>query len=85
MKYFLSFVEEGIFNPKYQEYTAGRMEIWDDVSQYDIDEIRFFTKDKDFWKFREKWDFKEVEKKQLDIIIKILENKYYDREVLHNN
>ena len=72
--YFVSFIEEAIFNPKYSGYAAGRMEVYSQWSHYDIDEIRFFTKDKEFYKFREKWDFKNITRKQLKEVIKICES-----------
>ena len=78
MKYFVSFIEEGIFNQKYLEYTGGRVEIYDDNSQYAIDELRFFTKDKAWFKFREIWDFKEVTEEQLEFIKKEIKDKYYE-------
>mgnify|MGYP000870000705 FL=1 len=76
-KYFISFVEEFIFNPKYQDYIAGRVEIYLRKSQYDIDELRFFTKKiKKFHRFRDKWDLEEVSEKQLEKIRKIIEKEF---------
>ena len=77
-KYFISFIEEGIFNPKYEGYVGGRCEIYAPGQEYyAIEEIRFFTKDKTWYDFREKWDFKEVTKKKLDELRKIINEKYY--------
>ncbi|MCD6228350.1 MAG: hypothetical protein J7K17_02600 [Candidatus Omnitrophica bacterium] len=58
-KYFLNFIEEAILNPLYSEdYIGGRIEIWTDESEYSVEEIRFFTHQREeFLKFREKWDF----------------------------
>ena len=52
-RYYISFVEEAIQNPKYFCYTAGRCEVDIDEKQFSIDEYRFFTKKKSFKKFRE--------------------------------
>jgi|YelNatPaOPRAMG01_1025707.scaffolds.fasta_scaffold09160_15 hypothetical protein len=68
-KYFISFVEEFIFNKRYKNYVAGRVEVYDSKGPYDIDEFRFFTKRREkFYRFRDKWDFKHVSKKQLSAI-----------------
>ena len=57
--YWVSFVEEGIFNPDYEDYIAGRVEIWTHWSEFDIDEWRFLTKDlKGFYKMRDNYDCK---------------------------
>ena len=80
-KYFISFVEEFIFNPKYQDYIAGRVEIYLRKSQYDIDELRFFTKKiKKFNHFRNKWDLEEVSEKQLKKIRKIIAKEFNEIE-----
>ena len=76
--YFISFIEEGIFNPKYLEYVGGRIEVFIDSEQYNIEEIRFFTKDKGWYEFREKWDFKDITKEELEEIRKIVKEKYYE-------
>lgn len=78
-KYFISFVEEFIFNPKYQDHIAGRVEIYLRKSQYDIDELRFFTKKiKKFNRFRNKWDLEEVSEKQLKKIRKIIAKEFIE-------
>jgi hypothetical protein len=82
--YFISFVEEGIFNPQYFKYTAGRAEIWTHWSQYDIDEYRFLTQDPDFDKFRDKWDFRHVSWFGLQWFKSLLK-KYYKDEEAHEN
>lgn len=81
MKYFISFIEESILNPDYLGYWGGRMEVYDEVSEYDIDEIRFLTKDPSFIEFREKWDFKDVSKRTLNKIEKEIREKYYERAI----
>lgn len=76
-KFFVSFIEEGIMNPDYQGYIGGRIEIWVDDYEYDIDEIRFLTKDiKGFYKFRNKWDFKDINAKRLDELERITRELY---------
>ena len=78
--YFVSFIEEGIFNPDYFDYVGGRVEVWTHWSQYDIDEYRFLTKDQEgFYKFREKYDFKDVSRKTLKKIEKIVGDKFHDK------
>ena len=74
--YFISFVEEGILNPDYEGYVGGRVEVYDDINEYAIEEIRFFTNKKSWNRFRDKWDFMEVTKKQLDSLKNIIEDKY---------
>jgi len=49
---------------------------YDDINSFEVDEIRFFTNKKSWNSFREKWDFKEVTKKQLDSLRKTIEDKY---------
>ncbi len=67
MKYFLSFIEEFGFNPKYKDYIFGRVEIYANDDDYASDEIRFMTKDlKGFQKFRDKWDFMDVSEEELE-------------------
>jgi len=78
--FFISFVEMGVLNPKYKEYIAGRIELWTHWSQYDVNEYRFLTKNtKEFYKFREKWDFKTVNWFQLHYIIRYNERHFHDK------
>ena len=78
-KYFLNFIEEAIFNPKYSGYVAGRIEIWDDKHAYNIEEIRFFTnKSKEWEKFSDKWDFKDVNNLRIKKIKNIVKEKYHE-------
>ena len=77
MKYFLSFIEEGIFDPKYEDYVGGRIEIWTDNPWAD-DEFRFLTKRTEGWgEFRNKWDFKDVSRKQLEEVKKTVKEKFH--------
>jgi hypothetical protein len=74
VKYFISFVEEAVMNPKWAGYIGGRIEVYSDdsTSGYATDEIRFFTKKvDDFYAFREKYDFKDVDETTLNLIRKI--------------
>lgn len=85
MKY-LSFVEEAVMNPKYEDWIGGRVEIWDDetVRSYAEREIRFITpKREDFRQFRNVWDFQHVN----DQILKHLERKITKeyQQTLKNN
>lgn len=75
-KYLVSFIEEGIFNPEYKDYVGGRVEVYAPDKQYDIEEIRFLTKRKDWYDYREKWDLKEVTEKQLTELRRTIEEKY---------
>ena len=77
-KYLLWFVEEAIFDPKYQNWAGGRMEIHTYDSEYAIDEIRFFTPRNDDWaKFRNGYDGKWVDKSTLDKVTKVIREKFY--------
>jgi hypothetical protein len=76
--FWLSFIEEGVLNPKYEGYVGGRVEVYDNKSEWAIEEIRFWTKDKGWYKFREKWDFRGVTKRQLDRLRATIKRKYYD-------
>ena len=76
--YLLSFVEEGIMNLDYSGYVAGRLEIHH-KKHGDEREIRFLTKKESWHKFRAKYDLEWVSKKELDKIIKIIEENYQDK------
>ena len=76
-KYFVSFIEEGIFNPKYEGWVGGRVEVYSPEEPYAIEEIRFFTKRSEEWyNYRERWDFKDITKKQLTELRRTIEEKY---------
>ncbi len=85
-KYFVNFVEE-FWTPNadfgglkiredINDWHLGRIEILVDDYEYDIDEIRFFTKDPSFDKFRDEWDFKDINAKQLDKLEQITRKLY---------
>jgi hypothetical protein len=77
-RYYVSFVEEGIMNPDYFEYTAGRCEVRVDESAYSIDEFRYLTKKKSFWTFRDYVECKYFNIIGLWLIKFILKHYYYD-------
>ncbi len=77
--YYISFVEEGIFNPDYKDYVGGRVEIWTQWHQYDVDELRFLTKDNaGYFKLRDKYDMKDMSWFELRRFKKKL-NKFYEK------
>jgi len=79
MKYFISFIEEGIFNPKYDGYIGGRVEVYCDGEENAIEEIRFFTKDvKGFSKIIERFDFKDISRKRLDRLRRKIKEKWQE-------
>ena len=82
MRYFLSFVEEAVMNPRYEGYVAGRMEVYDDdanAGPYASREVRFFTRDQcGFYEFRNKWDFKNVSKRRLAKISADIQLRFYE-------
>ncbi len=67
---FVSFVEEGIQNPKYAGYVGGRVEVYGKRKDgYADEEVRFWSKRTRAWEdFRERWDFKDVTAGQLKYI-----------------
>ena len=68
-KYFLSFVEECIMNPLYQDYLGGRIEVYEEGEPFATKEIRFFTRSvRKFSDFREYWDMRNVSVKELKIV-----------------
>jgi len=82
-EYFLNFIEEAVLNPDYSDYIAGRVEIFDEPSEtgYDIDEYRFLVhrdKWREFWDFRDEWDFKVIDENKLKWFKEFVESNYYD-------
>ena len=80
--YFLSFVEEGFVGVT--DKTFGRVEVYDyhEPTEYAVDELRFLfktrpEKDKEYQAFREKWDFQNVSKKELEEIKSNIKIKFY--------
>lgn len=73
-KYFLNFIEE--FWSGQSVAHLGRVEVYDETSKnpYAQEEIRFvFKNSKDYYKVREKWDFKTVTEEELSKLKRILE------------
>ncbi len=89
-KFMLSFVEMGWVNPamidsRYKNWTAGRMEIHDYESEYELDEKPFVTPYTDEWKkFREHYDIRWVDKDKLEKVIKMLKEKFYQVDENHD-
>ena len=78
--FFLSFVEEMIQNPDFFAYVGGRIEVYDDKSEFNIEEIRFLTKKKkEFYQFREKWDFEDISEKELKEIRRIVKKNFCEK------
>lgn len=72
--YYLNAVQEMIFNPKYQDYVAGRIEVWYIDNCYNIDEQRFFTKrGREFYQKISQTQYKMLTKKRVDKVLKSLE------------
>lgn len=70
MKYFLSFIEQGVLNPKYKDYISARVEVFKDDKE--VDELGILTKKmEEYHGFRDLWDFQEVNQRQY------LQIKYY--------
>lgn len=70
MKYFLSFIEQGVLNPKYKDYISARVEVFKDDKE--VDELGILTKKMEkYHRFRDLWDFQEVNQRQY------LQIKYY--------
>lgn len=80
--YFLSFIEEGFVGVT--DKIFGRVEVYNHKAptEYAIDELRFLfkvkpKKEEEFRIFRERWDFQNVSKKELQEIKNIIKNKFY--------
>lgn len=78
-KYMLLFVEEVIQNPKYKNWSAGRMEIRiPDEKPHSTSEVRFFTPRNSEWtQFIDKYNGKDVDEKAVDEAIKMVKEKFY--------
>lgn len=76
-KYWLNFVGEFIMNSNYEGYIAGRIEIRDNYNPYSMEEMRYFTnKVQEFNSFDNKWDLKQVSKRQIERIKRIVKEKF---------
>lgn len=82
-KFLLSFVEMGwadpsMIDPRYKDWTAGRVEIHTYESEFEIDEKHFCTPHTDEWSnFAERHDGKWLSKEELDQVVKTLKEKFY--------
>lgn len=82
-KFMLFFVEMGwasptMVDPRYKDWTSGRMEIHTHESKFEIDEKPFATPYTKEWEdFRESHDLRWVDKNELGKVIKILKEKFY--------
>ena len=83
--YFISFIEEGFVGVN--DINFGRVEVYrnDNPSLYDVDEIRFLyknntDKEKEFRDFRDKWDFNNITKKELELVKRIIKVEFSDIE-----
>jgi len=66
---YVSFIEEAIMNPDYNGYIGGRVEVTKPDDTFHSGEIRFFTKRvREFNRFRDAWDMKEVSPNELSMI-----------------
>ena len=75
---FLSFIEEGVMNPQFEDYVGGRIEIYR-KGPYADEEIRFFTKDqKRFETFRKSLDFEYVTELGLKILRRFIIKYFQD-------
>lgn len=69
--YFLSFVDAVIQNENYFGWRGGRIEVYNNETDYPYaeEEIRYLTPNvKEFAKFKERWDFEDVDEETLDKI-----------------
>lgn len=79
-RYNVSFVEEGIFDPRYKDWAGGRMEIYVIGEQYAIDEIRFFTPHTLEWiNFREQYELHWLDKATFEEVVNTIKEKFYTR------
>lgn len=68
--------------PEYENWWIGRVEVFDDKSQYDIDEYRYSfppQKIKQFQDFMEEYELEDINWFQLQFIKWIIKHKFYDR------
>lgn len=77
-KYFLTFTEE-FWNGQDPRYTVGRLEIHTDEERFAIEEVRFLTKKKSFYRFREIVDFKHYPLIGVWLIKLIIKLFYYEK------
>lgn len=77
MSYTITFTEEVVRNPIYEGCIAGRIEVYDDESRYNIGEMRVLTKKvKEFENWIEKYEEKKISDNELDKVYSIVKKKY---------
>ena len=77
-RYFLSFTEECVLNPKYADYIGGRLEVTGEKEMYGK-EYRFLTKkQEEFFKFRDSWDMKRVSAATLRRVLHKMKTEFLD-------
>jgi hypothetical protein len=82
---FISFIEECIMNPDYEGYVGGRIEVTYTRDQFPSEEIRFFTNHvKEFYKFRDTWDMKNISRRELFQIKDIIKEKFNEKGISSN-
>lgn len=78
-EFHLSFVEEGIMDEKYKDWTGGRVEVFLYDETFSIEEFRFLTlRNKEWEEFREKYDGSTVDKNTLDKIKDDIRKKFHN-------
>ena len=73
---------------EYKDWWMGRIEVFDNESQYDIDEYRYqfpFKKASQFQKFMSRWEIESINWFQLQYIKWIIKHKFYDKPNGTNN
>jgi len=77
MSYTITFTEEVVRNPIYGGYIAGRIEVYDDESEYNIGEIRVLTdKVKEFEDWIKKYEERKISDNELDKVYSIIKKRY---------
>jgi len=87
-RYLTTFTEECIMNERWFGYSGGRLEVYVEEEQYDIDEYRFLTNKKSFRYFRNLIECRHFNVIGLRLIKYILYKFYNDnniRTIVRNN
>ena len=93
-RYFITFTEEfwaagsdfcgvGKIREDIDDFIMGRIEVYDKKSKnpYADTEIRFFSRDKEgFYEFRKKWDFKDIDERELTRLKKIAKLQFNEKD-----
>ena len=76
-RYYISFIEECIQNPKYLNYRGGRIEVYEYNKPFASREIRFFTdRIPKFLAFRDRWDMRDITSSQLKYVKKRVKREF---------